>query len=581
MKHAATLVITALSIGLFFAPGCARLSSQTRASDSYADRFEREAVAADHHLASEAGAEILARGGNAIDAAVATSFALSVVRPYSCGIGGGGFMVVHRSGEDGAGAGQFAINYRETCPAGVAPDRFEKLDDPVASRFGAHSVATPGTIVGLLRALETHGTMDRRDVLAPAIRLARSGFHADAHYISSTAALIDRFEANPEWKRRFAFVWERYLLSGNVRQGDLIRVPEQARALTLIAEQGARAYTHGPVGDAIIRAVRADGGVLSPPDLASFHVEQVAPARARIAGYDLVGMPPPSSGGVTMFEALRILDALGYDFSGPLDTPERAHLVSEALKHAFADRAEWFGDPAFTDVPVGRLLSDAYTASLAARIDRTRTQPASVYGSRAQIVEDGGTSHFSVVDRWGNAVACTETINLVFGSLVAVPEFGFVLNDQMDDFLTRRGRVNAFGLRQSERNLPGAGKRPLSSMSPTIVLDDEGVLAVAGASGGPRIITGTMQALMRTLAGDSAGASVARPRLHHQWIPDRLDLEPDAFTGVGQRAALEGFGHELGERVEIGSVQLIRRARSGTGWDAASDPRKGGRPAGR
>jgi len=279
-----------------------------------------------------------------------------------------------------------------------------------------------------------------------------------------------------------------------------------------------------------------------------------------------------------MFEALRLLEEVGYDFSQPLETPQQAHLVAEALKHAFADRAEWFADPAFTDVPVERLLSDAYIASLAARIDPERTGPPSRYGSHAPIVEDGGTSHLSVVDRWGNAVACTETINLIFGSLVAVPEFGFVLNDQMDDFLTRRGQVNAFGLAQSERNLPEAGKRPLSSMSPTVVLDGDEVRLVAGASGGPRIITGTMQAIMRALAGRDAITSVSAPRLHHQWVPDRLDLEPGALGGAA-RGALRAMGHELGEREEIGNVQLIRR--SGAAWDAACDPRKGGRPSGR
>ncbi|MFI4896753.1 MAG: gamma-glutamyltransferase family protein, partial [Phycisphaerales bacterium JB059] len=397
--------------------------------------------------------------------------------------------------------------------------------------------------------------------------------------ISSVTPLIKRFHQTPAWKSRFAFVWERYLLEGRVRPGDRIHIPEQARAFELLAREGVRAYTHGEIGRAIVERVRADGGLLSGEDLRAFHMEQVEPARARIAGLEFVGMPPPSSGGVTMFEALRLLEEVGYDFSHPLEEPESAHLVAEALKHAFADRAEWFADPAFTDVPVERLLSDGYIASLASRIDPERTAPPSAYGSHAPIVEDGGTSHFSVVDRWGNAVACTETINLIFGSLVAVPEFGFVLNDQMDDFLTRRGRANAFGLAQSERNLPAPGKRPLSSMSPTIVLDGGEVRLVAGASGGPRIITGTMQAIMRAMAGADAMESVSAPRLHHQWAPDRLDLEADALRDAGERAALHAMGHTLGERSAIGNVQLIRR--SGEFWDAACDPRKGGRPSGR
>jgi gamma-glutamyltranspeptidase/glutathione hydrolase len=573
-----TLRLTLLIALACLLPACARHAPRLDTSGASHATFEREAVAADHPLASQAGAEILAGGGNAVDAAVATSFALSVVRPYSCGIGGGGFMVIHLAARDGRPATQVALNYRETSPAGVTPTHFESLDDLLASRFGGHSVATPGTIVGLLGALDRYGSLDRETVLAPAIRLARAGFRADAHYVSSVTPLIERFRATPGWTSRFAFVWERYLLEGRVRVGDRIHVPEQARAFELLAREGVRAYTHGEIGRAIVESVRADGGLLSRADLRAFHMEQVPPARAQIAGLEFVGMPPPSSGGVTMFEALRLLEEVGYDFSQPLETPQQAHLVAEALKHAFADRAEWFADPAFTDVPVERLLSDAYIASLAARIDPERTGPPSRYGSHAPIVEDGGTSHLSVVDRWGNAVACTETINLIFGSLVAVPEFGFVLNDQMDDFLTRRGQVNAFGLAQSVRNLPEAGKRPLSSMSPTVVLDGDEVRLVAGASGGPRIITGTMQAIMRALAGRDAITSVSAPRLHHQWVPDRLDLEPGALGGAA-RGALRAMGHELGERGEIGNVQLIRR--SGAAWDAACDPRKGGRPSGR
>ena len=580
MARVLTLALSLLTTGSLLV-GCQQHPSKPMAAPGYFRDYEREVVAADHWAASEAGAEILARGGNAVDAAVATSFALSVVRPYSCGLGGGGFMVIHLA-DDGTGSpAQIALNYRETCPKGVGPTHFERLDDPLASRYGAHAVATPGTPIGLLTALDRFGTMERREVLAPAIRLARRGFAADAHYAASVRAVIERFEKNPDWKRRFSFVWERYLHEGQVIEGDRIHVPEQARAFEELAWSGADAITEGQLGEAIVRAVQSDGGAVTREDLRAFHMEQAQPARARIAGYELVGMPPPSSGGVTMFEALNVLEALGYDFRSVALSPERTHLIGEALKHAFADRAEWFGDPAFNDVPVERLLSKDYAASLASTIDRSVTGEPSDYGTRAQIQEDGGTSHFSVVDRWGNAVACTETINLVFGSLVAVPEYGFVLNDQMDDFLTRRGQVNAFGLQQSERNLPEAGKRPLSSMSPTIVLDDEGVFAVAGASGGPRIITGTMQTLLRAIGGRTAGQSVRAPRIHHQWIPDRLDLEPEAMLADGQRDALARFGHELGERKEIGNVQIIRRATSGSGWEGASDPRKGGRPAGR
>lgn len=489
-------------------------------------------------------------------------------------------MVVHLAGGTDRPPVEVAFNYRETAPIDVGPGFFERYEDNLHSRYGGAAVGVPGTVAGLLRAHARHGRLSREAVLEPAIAAARGGFPVDAHYAGVARDLIAKFEANPEWPKRYAFVWERFLKEGRVEVGDRIRLPEQAAALELIARDGADAFYKGEIGEAIVRAVGDAGGVMRHDDLERFHVEQAPPLRAQIAGYEFLGMPPPSSGGVTMFEALRLMQALDADPRVRDASPARLHLMVESLKHAFADRAEWFGDPGFVDVPVDRLLAPEYVRALATRVRRDSTGELSSYGTRAPPPESGGTSHISVVDKWGNAVACTETINLEFGSLVAVPEFGFVLNNEMDDFLTRRGEVNAFGLRQSERNLPGPGKRPLSSMSPTIVLDHRGVFAVAGASGGPRIISATMQALMRAMQGDGAGEAVAARRVHHQWAPDVLYHEPGALSA--ERAlAMGALGHEVREREEIGNVQLIRRARGGGGWEAASDPRKGGRPAGR
>lgn len=562
--------------------------------------FPRGVVAADHAAASEAGAEVLQRGGNAVDAAVATSFALSVVRPYSCGIGGGGFMVIHllqgAPGADGRRPVTVALDYREMAPAAITPDFY--ADRPgrhgTASTTGALAIGTPGTVAGLLHALESYGTMSRAEVLAPAIRLAEEGFIVDEHYVDSVQPLLRRFrdgQSGRDMQRRFSFVWTRFLREGTIAAGDRIQLPEQAAALRLIAEDGAAAFYQGPIAEAILRAVDRDGGILTREDLSSYIVHRREPLRFEYAERHFITMPPPSSGGLAMAQTLGILQIIDDEASGtrggrppsPLQSPQRAHLLVESFKHAFADRAEWLADPDYVDVPIDRLLSPEYLSARAATYRPSRTLSPETYGTRegvslSMINADAGTSHLSVVDRWGNAVACTETINLTFGSLLAVEEFGFILNNEMDDFTTRPGEPNAFGLRQSERNLPAPGKRPLSSMTPTIVLDDRGrVEVVAGASGGPRIITATTLSILNALAGMDAPEAVAAPRLHHQWAPDVVHLER-GLEHLEQE--LTGRGHQIRPATSLATVQIIVRRHTGRGWTAASDPRKGGVPAG-
>lgn len=555
--------------------GCSGVGEGSMRGASDRGLYRRGVVAADHELASRAGAGVLKVGGNAVDAAVATSLALSVVRPYSCGIGGGGFMIV-RLVDRGPGEFTTAIDYRETAPAGVGPDYY--ASGSRSSTRGGTAVAVPGTVAGLAYVHERYGKLPWATVVQPAIDLAERGFAVDAHYAAMSVDLIARFEKNPEWKQRFAFVWQRMLRGGQVRVGDVIVAPEQAAVLRLIAQQGRAGFYEGDVARQIVHAVRKDGGDLTLDDLRSYRPREIEPVRAEAFGRTFVGMPPPSSGGVTMLEALRIMEAAGYDAGKACEDATGVHIMVEALKHAFADRARWFGDPGFVDAPVEALLSDGNVRARAGSIDYAHTQAPQAYGSVGPMRDDHGTSHFSVVDAQGNAVACTETINLEFGSLLSIDAYGFVLNNEMDDFLTVRGEPNAFGLVQSERNLPAPGKRPLSSMSPTMVFDEHGLLLVAGGSGGPRIITGTMQVILNALAGARPGEAVARPRLHHQWMPDRLELEPGALVEGDVRAELEAMGHQLGERGEIGNVQMILRR--GQGWEAASDPRKGGQPAG-
>jgi len=538
--------------------------------------FEHAAVAADHPVASQAGLEMLKKGGNAVDAAVATSFCLSVVRPYSCGLGRGGFMVIHDPGTDDA----VVINYRETAPAAVGPRHYVKLDDPLASRYGHHAAGVPGTVAGLLYALEHYGTLDRRAVLAPAIRAAEDGVPADANYVAACKDVAKKLDEHPRLRSLAETVWRDRCREGSLKVGDIVRNPDQARALRLIARHGADAFYRGEIADAIVRTMREHGGTIARDDLAGYEVDVITPLRRRFRDYEILAMPPPSSGGIAILQMFGMVE-FRYDQIRqlPVNSPAYVHFIAETMKHAFADRAEWLADPAFVDVPVSRLLDEDYLERLAWSISRTWTMKPQNYGSRRPPPDDAGTSHLSVVDENGMAVACTETINLGYGSLVTVPGFGFCLNNEMDDFTTVPGEPNAFGLTQSERNAPEPGKRPLSSMSPTIVVQGGRAVLVGGASGGPRIITGTFQCLVDCmLYGETAAQAVARPRFHHQWLPDALRIEVEWIDQHGLAPTLQAMGHEVEVIDAVGNVQLIQ-VRDGL-IRAASDPRKGGRPAG-
>lgn len=531
--------------------------------------FTGGVVAADHPIAAAAGREILEAGGNAADAAVATAFCLSVVRPYSCGLGGGGFWLVHLA-EEGR---TIAVDCRERAPAAVGPDTYVNLPDTLASLVGPHSVGVPGMVAGALHVLESYGSLDRAAVLAPAIRAAEEGFAVDAHYAAAAKETALLFEENPSWKETYSFLWERFLGRGRIGEGDRLKLPEQAEAFRLLAEGGAGAFYGGPIGEAVAGTVRGGGGALAASDLASFEVNETAPMEGSFAGKRLLTMPPPSSGGITLLEILGIFDRARGGEIPEFHSSMHVHMLAEAMKHGFADRAEWLADPRFTEVPTGRLLSGSYLDERAALFDPRRTKAPEAYGTRAAPPDDGGTSHFCAVDARGNGVSATESINNHFGSYVAVEEFGFLLNDTMDDFTTRPGAANLYSLHQSERNRPEPGKRPLSSMSPMIVLDDGGIFALAGGSGGPRIISGTLQCIMNVLLYDmDAGEAVATRRFHHQWMPNTLWLEP-GFDKTVQRT-LFGKKHNLNSIPTVAAVQLIRRVEGG--YRGAADPRKGG-----
>jgi gamma-glutamyltranspeptidase/glutathione hydrolase len=558
--------------------------------------YEHAAVAADHELASQAGFEMLQRGGNAVDAAVAASFALSVVRPDSCGVGGGGFMVIYDPPRDGRPALSIAINYRETCPAAVGPDTFTALGSPTASRFGVHACGVPGTVAGLLAALERYGTLDRATVLAPAIRLAEEGWPADRHHLAAMREVAEALETHPSLRPTAVFVWERLCGSGTLGVGDRLENRDQARALRLIASHGTDAFYRGSIAEAIVDVMGAEGGPMTHQDLAGYQPQFIEPLRGAYQGHVVLTMPPPSSGGLALIQILGIYERGMARFSTVGKGIAPMHLLVEAMKHAFADRARWLADPAFVDVPIARLISASYLDERAAQIDAARTLASGDYGSQEQSViapatDDGGTSHLSVVDGRGMAVACSETVNLAFGSLVTVPGFGFQFNNQMDDFTTEPDRPNAFGLMQSSRNCPQPGKRPLSSMTPTILVRDDRAAMAIGASGGPRIITAVAQCIVNGIPREaplspvdaphpmSAAALVAAPRLHHQWMPDIVQYER-VLEEVGASVLndLIARGH-IARPGRTGNVQLVRVPGPGR-IEAVCDPRKGGKPAG-
>lgn len=598
-------VIAILAAAAFAAPTLAQSETAPAAlpTSGFSATFDHYAVAADHPIASAAGAEMLAQGGNAVDAAVAASFTLSVVRPFSCGIGGGGFMVISlppKNNTPDAPRIERAINYRELAPRGARKNIYESLKKDRASLDGGLASAVPGTVAGLLYALETYGTLDRAAVLAPAIRAAREGFAVDAAYMRSAMSATERFVVNKDYQTRFAFTWERLLGAGAIKLGDTIKNPEQAALLEAIAQDGASAFYAGPFAASMIECVNADAHTagLGPvkwfteQDLKLPRVSDTEPLTTTFLGKRVLLMPPPSSGGIAIAQILGLAERRELaKLWTEGNTASYAHQLVESFKFAFADRAEYLADPKFSPVPIDKLLSAERLDNFASRITPSTSHGPEYYGEPGQIGNDGGTSHISVIDAAGGAVACTETINTEFGSFLVVPGSGFCLNNQMDDFTTRRDRPNAYKLTQSDKNMPEPGKRPLSSMSPTIVLDaDNTPVLVAGASGGPRIITATTQAILNVLIRNMpASDAVAAKRMHHQWLPSVLEIErgfddTEIMRGLGVSMWMRKLHHDVKETGSGAVVQMVaRRPDPTTGTsrlDAASDPRKGGSPAG-
>jgi gamma-glutamyltranspeptidase/glutathione hydrolase len=529
-------------------------------------------VVSAHPLATEVGLAILLQGGNAFDAGVATALALAVVEPYSSGLGGGGFLVSYEAGPE-----RFrALDAREVAPRDAHRDMYLDGDrvDPRLSRDGPLAVAVPGLVRGLERLHREMGTLPWADLVEPARRLAESGFPVSSLLQARIAYHAHRF--NPAARAIF--------LPGNEvpAVGDLLVQRDLSRSLAAIAEHGGDAFYTGPIARDIVATVRQDHSRgLTLADLKDYHPQWRQPLIGTYRGLTMASMPPPSSGGVHLLQMLALLEPFDLAATG-FGSAATGHLLAEVMKFAYADRSLYLGDSDFVPVPLEMLLSADRTDSLRALIDPGRAYPeAAIVGAPLVPAESDETTHFSVVDARGNALAATLTINLSFGSGWVAAGTGIVLNDEMDDFVAAPGLPNAFGLVGGEANSIAPGKRPLSSMTPTIVLDGREVRMVTGAPGGSKIISTTLQTIINVVDhGMDALQAVSAPRLHHQWYPrvlyhEHFGLSPD--TAV----LLTAKGHVLQARSPMCNAQIIVRDRQTGALTGASDPRGMGMAQGR
>ncbi len=518
-------------------------------------------IASNEQRASDAGNEIIKAGGNAVDAAVAVGFALAVTYPVAGNLGGGGFMVIRMA--DGRSA---SIDYREVAPLAAHRDMYLDADgNPTReSIVGYRASGVPGSVAGMAEALVRYGSMPLAKVMEPAIRLARDGFVVDS-------ALYQSLESSRRYITAFDGRDVFYENGSAIKPGTLFKQPALARTLTLIAERGPKALYGGEVGDSLVAAMKAGGGIITKEDLQRYKPEWRTPIESKYRGYTLFTMPPASSGGITITETLNMLET--WDALPAWGTASYAHILGSAYQRAFIDRNSKLADPAFVDVPLDQLTSKEYARKLAATIDPRRKTPTPTDGK--QIVDRMHTTHYSVVDDKGNAVATTTTINNGYGSGVYLKNVGFFMNDEMDDFATAPGKPNMFGLVQYEQNAIAPGKRMLSAMSPTIVLDPDGeLLLVVGAAGGPRIITATSQVILNVIDHRMSLADAMRaPRLHHQALPDTLVIETNGLL-PGVEDSLRAMGHGIRYIGGIANVNAVMRVKNG--WVGVSEPRRGG-----
>lgn len=580
MRLKPKLILTNLSLALMLVISPiaqSKLLSQpaTNASQLAANRYDSSndifhpvygkngMVASEQGLATQVGLDILKQGGNAIDAAVAVGFALAVVLPNAGNIGGGGFMVLHddKTGKD------VAIDFREIAPAKASRDMYLDNQGNVIdgkSLFTHDASGVPGTVAGMEYALKKWGTMPLSKVLEPAIKLADKGF-----IVSDVLAQTLKEEKSTlgKWSASKAIFFNN---GEPLKSGDLLVQKDLAKSLRLIAKQGAKAFYQGEIATKIAKEMQSQGGTMTLEDLKAYKVVERQPIIGDYRGYKVVTMPPPSSGGVHLIEILNMLEHYPIKEDG-VNSAKNIHHMAESMKLAYADRSEYLGDPDFVKIPVTGLTSKAYANELAKTIDDNKARLSSnIKPGKPQPYESDQTTHFSVMDKAGNAVAVTYTLNLNFGSGIVVEGTGILLNNEMDDFSVKPGVPNAFGLVGGAANAIEAKKRPLSSMTPTIVMKNNKPWLVTGSPGGARIITTVLQSVVNTIDHEMNPAeAIITPRVHHQWLPDELRVEegisPDTIK------LLQDKGHKVVTKAPMGRIQIIQADDSG--FYGYSDPR--------
>ncbi len=589
-KIAAVAAAAAIALALGLTAGAAKAQRRTAAPGALAGgltdpiisnrarilpiKARHGMVVSQERKASLAGLEILRRGGNAVDAAIATGFALAVTLPRAGNIGGGGFMLVHIAAQNKT----IAIDYRETAPADTPRDVF--LDEsgnfvPSRSQSSGLAVGVPGTVAGFALALQKYGSgkFTLADLIGPAIRLAREGFEVDEDLADSLPFIARRLARYPSSRALFL------KRDGSpLRQGERLVQADLARSLERIARSGPDGFYKGETAALLVKSVRAHGGRMTMDDMARYTAREREAVRGRYRGRDIVSMPPPSAGGVLIVQMLNVLEGwpigeLGHNSAATI------HRMAETMKHAYADRAEHMGDPDFVQMPLKAITTQRYAQAIRKSIDVNRATPSAQIRPLDPLpYESDQTTHFSVVDRQGNAVANTYTLNFSYGLGLVADGTGILLNNELDDFAAKPGAANAYGLTGGEANAPGPNKRPLSSMSPTMVFRDGQLEIVTGSPGGSRIITTVLQIVMNIVDhGLNAAEATVAPRIHHQWSPDQLRVEnglsPDTLS------ILRGMGHMIMPQPSMGSTQTIHRA-GGMLYGASDTRQRGGGAAG-
>jgi len=525
------------------------VSSSLYAASNPAVEAKNGMVVTSQHLASQVGVDILKLGGNAIDAAVAVVYAQAVVNPCCGNIGGGGFMTIHLA----EGTDTF-INFRETAPAAASANMYLDAEGNVkkgASLYGYLAAGVPGTVLGMETARQKYGKLSREQVMGPAIKLAREGFvltRADTDILDTTVA---RFKQDPESAKIFLRP------DGTALQpGDRLVQSDLANTLEAIAKDGPDAFYKGKIPQAVEAAAKQGGGILTATDFANYKVTETPPITCSYRGYKFVSAPPPSSGGVTLCEILNVVE--GYDLkSMGFNSAAAIHTLTEAMRHAYMDRNTYLGDPEFIKNPIDRLVSKSYAEEIRKKIVADKATPSENVQPGMEPHEKPETTHYSIVDHDGNAVSTTYTVNGRFGAVVIAPGTGFFLNYEMDDFTVKVGEKNLYGLVQGTANSIAPGKRPLSSMSPTLVTKDNKIFMVLGSPGGSRIITITLQPALNVIDhGMAPQEAVDAPRIHHQWLPDEVYYEQRGVSADTLKL-LGGMGYKMVEQTPWGAAELI------------------------